>query len=73
MIREVKALVTEVLTPFATAILLDPSFGLEVAGRRSSNAYTAGTVTMNEMLSCAMDSIRVGRSSAGRITDVPPT
>jgi tagatose 1,6-diphosphate aldolase len=38
MIREVKALVTEVLTPFATAILLDPSFGLEVARRRSSNA-----------------------------------
>ena len=36
MMREVKALVTEVLTPFASAILLDPGLGLDAAARRAA-------------------------------------
>jgi tagatose 1,6-diphosphate aldolase len=38
MLREVKALVTEVLTPYASAVLLDPVQGLEAAARRRPNA-----------------------------------
>jgi tagatose 1,6-diphosphate aldolase len=34
-VREFKALVSEVLTPYATAILLDPEYGLEAAKRRA--------------------------------------
>jgi tagatose 1,6-diphosphate aldolase len=34
-VREFKSLVTEVLTPYATAILLDPEYGLEAAKRRA--------------------------------------
>ena len=36
--EEFKALVTEVLTPHASAILLDPEFGLPASRRRSNNA-----------------------------------
>ena len=36
--EEFKALVTEVLTPHASAILLDPEFGLPASRRRSKNA-----------------------------------
>ncbi len=35
---EFKAVVTRVLTPHATAILLDPEYGLEAAAQRSANA-----------------------------------
>jgi tagatose 1,6-diphosphate aldolase len=38
MMEEFKAIVTEVLTPHASAILLDPEFGLPAAKRRSKNA-----------------------------------
>ena len=32
---EFKAVVSETLTPYASAVLLDPEFGTEAAGRRS--------------------------------------
>lgn len=38
MMAEFKTAVTKVLTPYASAILLDPEFGLEAAKQRSSNA-----------------------------------
>ena len=38
MIEEFKALVTEVLTPHASAILLDPEWGIEPSKHRSRNA-----------------------------------
>jgi len=38
MMEEFKALVTEVLTPYATAILLDPEWGVPAAKRRAKNA-----------------------------------
>src|SRR5208283_5141408 len=38
MMSEFKVAVSEVLTPHASAILLDPDFGLEAARARSSNA-----------------------------------
>ncbi len=38
MMGEFKAAVTEVLTPHASAILLDPQWGLEASKRRASNA-----------------------------------
>lgn len=38
MMSEFKTAVTKVLTPYATAVLLDPEFGLEAAKQRSSNA-----------------------------------
>jgi tagatose 1,6-diphosphate aldolase len=38
MMEEFKSLVTEVLTPHATAILLDPEWGLPAAKRRAKNA-----------------------------------
>ena len=38
MMSEFKAIVTKVLTPYASAILLDPEFGLEAARQRSKNA-----------------------------------
>lgn len=38
MMSEFKTAITKVLTPYATAILLDPEFGLEAARNRSSNA-----------------------------------
>ena len=38
MLEEFKSIVTEVLTPHASAILLDPEFGLPAAKRRSKNA-----------------------------------
>jgi tagatose 1,6-diphosphate aldolase len=38
MMEEFKSIVTEVLTPHASAILLDPEFGLPASKRRSSNA-----------------------------------
>src|SRR5215468_10380823 len=38
MMEEFKSLVTEVLTPHASAILLDPEWGLPAAKRRAANA-----------------------------------
>jgi len=38
MMEEFKSLVTEVLTPYASAILLDPEWGLPAAKRRAPNA-----------------------------------
>src|SRR6201995_573329 len=38
MMSEFKVAVSKVLTPHASAILLDPEFGLEAAAARSSNA-----------------------------------
>jgi tagatose 1,6-diphosphate aldolase len=38
MMEEFKSIVTEVLTPHASAILLDPEFGLPASKRRSRNA-----------------------------------
>jgi len=38
MMEEFKSLVTEVLTPHASAILLDPEFGLPASKRRARNA-----------------------------------
>ena len=38
MMSEFKAIVTKVLTPYASAILLDPEFGLEAARQRSKNS-----------------------------------
>src|SRR6266480_1638023 len=38
MMEEFKALVTEVLTPHASAILLDPEWGLPASKRRAKNA-----------------------------------
>lgn len=38
MMSEFKTAVTKVLTPYATAILLDPEFGLEASRARSKNA-----------------------------------
>ena len=38
MMAEFKTVVSKVLTPYATAILLDPEFGLEAAKARSKNA-----------------------------------
>ncbi|MBI4373526.1 MAG: tagatose 1,6-diphosphate aldolase [Deltaproteobacteria bacterium] len=38
MMAEFKTAVTKVLTPYATAVLLDPEFGLEAARKRASNA-----------------------------------
>src|SRR5271167_1882451 len=38
MIEEFKSLVTEVLTPHASAILLDPEWGLPASKRRAKNA-----------------------------------
>src|SRR5262249_52526164 len=38
MMGEFKSIVTEVLTPHASAILLDPEFGLPASKRRSKNA-----------------------------------
>ena len=38
MMEEFKILVTEVLTPHASAILLDPEWGLPASKRRAKNA-----------------------------------
>jgi tagatose 1,6-diphosphate aldolase len=38
MMAEFKTAVTKILTPYASAVLLDPEFGLEAAKRRASNA-----------------------------------
>ena len=44
MMEEFKVLVTEVLTPHASAILLDPEWGLPASKRRAKNAGPAAGV-----------------------------
>src|SRR5260221_11804816 len=46
MMSEFKTAVTRILTPHASAILLDPEYGLEAATGRSSNA---GLLLRNEL------------------------
>src|SRR5579862_6053435 len=43
MMAEFKTIVVRVLTPHASAILLDPEFGLEAAKARASNAGLAAS------------------------------
>src|SRR5262249_36498707 len=60
MLEEFKSIVTEVLTPHASAILLDPEFGLPAARRR---AKTAG-------LLLAYEKAGYGKTGAGRVADL---
>ncbi len=62
MMAEFKTAVTKVLTPYATAILLDPEFGLEAAKKRASNAG----------LLLAYESTGYDQSSPGRIPMLVP-
>ena len=56
MMKEFKCAVTKVLTPFATAILLDPEYGLDAVKVRASNA---GVLLAYE--SSGYDNTRPGR------------
>ncbi len=56
MMREFKCAVTKVLTPYATAILLDPEYGLDAVKVRASNA---GVLLAYE--SSGYDNTRPGR------------
>jgi len=60
MLEEFKSIVTEVLTPHASAILLDPEFGLPAARRR---AKTAG-------LLLAYEKTGYDKTGAGRLPDL---
>ena len=56
MMSEFKTAVTQILTPHASAILLDPEYGLEAAKARSSNA---GLLLAYE--DCGYDNTQPGR------------
>src|SRR5277367_561670 len=58
MMSEFKTAVTRVLTPHASAILLDPEFGLDAARARSSNA---GLLLAYE--ETGYDNTKIGRAS----------
>jgi tagatose 1,6-diphosphate aldolase len=60
MLEEFKSIVTEVLTPYASAILLDPEFGLPAARRR---AKTAG-------LLLAYEKTGYDKTGPGRLPDL---
>jgi tagatose 1,6-diphosphate aldolase len=62
MMSEFKTAVTRVLTPHASAILLDPEFGLEAAKARSSNAG----------LLLAYEETGYDNSQPGRLPDLLP-
>jgi tagatose 1,6-diphosphate aldolase len=62
MMSEFKTAVTRVLTPHASAILLDPEFGLEAAKARSSNAG----------LLLAYEATGYDNSQPGRLPDLLP-
>jgi tagatose 1,6-diphosphate aldolase len=62
MMSEFKTAVTRVLTPHASAILLDPEFGLEAAKARSSNAG----------LLLAYEETGYDNTKPGRIPDLLP-
>lgn len=61
-LREFKMLISEVLTPFASAILLDPEYGLEAVPRR---AATAGVLL-------AYEKTGYDTSVKGRMPDLVP-
>ncbi|MBX7147602.1 tagatose 1,6-diphosphate aldolase [bacterium] len=63
MMSEFKVAVTKILTPHASAILLDPEFGLEAARARSSNAG----------LLLAYESTGYDQSTPGRVPVLVPT
>ncbi|MBV9341638.1 MAG: tagatose 1,6-diphosphate aldolase [Acidobacteria bacterium] len=60
MMEEFKSLVTEVLTPHASAILLDPEWGLPAAKRRAKNAG----------LLLAYEKTGYDKTGAGRLPDL---
>src|SRR5438445_2996378 len=60
MMEEFKSLVTEVLTPHASAILLDPEWGLPASKRRSKNAG----------LLLAYDKTGYDKTGPGRLPDL---
>jgi len=60
MLEDFKAIVTEVLTKYASAILLDPEFGLPAAKRRNKNAG----------LLLAYEKTGYDNTRAGRIPDL---
>jgi tagatose 1,6-diphosphate aldolase len=60
MLEDFKAIVTEVLTKYASAILLDPEFGLPAARRRNKNAG----------LLLAYEKTGYDNTRAGRIPDL---
>lgn len=62
MMAEFKTAVTKVLSPYATAILLDPEFGLEAAKKRAPNAG----------LLLAYESTGYDQTSPGRIPMLIP-
>src|ERR1043165_5958509 len=62
MLEEFKSIVTEVLTPHASAILLDPEFGLPAAKRRSKNAG----------LLLAYEKTGYDKTGPGRLPDLLP-
>ncbi|HSS95447.1 MAG TPA: tagatose 1,6-diphosphate aldolase, partial [Terriglobales bacterium] len=62
MMEEFKSLVTEVLTPHASAILLDPEWGLPASKRRSKNAG----------LLLAYEKTGYDKTGPGRLPDLLP-
>src|SRR5947208_6315338 len=62
MMEEFKSLVTEVLTPHASAILLDPEWGLPAAKRRAKNSG----------LLLAYEKTGYDKTGPGRIPDLLP-
>ena len=62
MMEEFKSLVTEVLTPHATAILLDPEWGIPASKRRSKNAG----------LLLAYEKTGYDKTGPGRLPDLLP-
>src|SRR5260370_15508145 len=59
MMEEFKSIVTQVLTPHASAILLDPELGLPASKRRSKNAG----------LLLAYEKTRYHKTGPGRLPD----
>ncbi len=62
MMEEFKSLVTEVLTPHATAILLDPEWGIPASKKRSKNAG----------LLLAYEKTGYDKTGPGRLPDLLP-
>ncbi|HUK88252.1 MAG TPA: tagatose 1,6-diphosphate aldolase, partial [Terriglobales bacterium] len=62
MLEEFKSLVTEVLTPHASAILLDPEWGLPASKRRAKNAG----------LLLAYEKTGYDKTGPGRLPDLLP-
>src|SRR5437879_10845543 len=64
MMEEFKSLVTEVLTPHASAILIDPDWGLTASNRRSKNA---GLLLAYEKTGYRSEERRVGKEWRHRV------